>query len=94
MEHTDGLLLGGVALVVGSIRRLQDDAVDMTRRDIGLNVRRRLGHSRRLARDSVALVQLAIGVAILVQGLRTALREWSAEAEGAAPVRTDIQSVA
>jgi hypothetical protein len=27
-----------VALVVGSLRRLQDDAVDMTRRDIGLNV--------------------------------------------------------
>jgi hypothetical protein len=94
MERADGLLLGGVALVVGSLRRLQNDAVDMARRDIGLNVRRHLGHSRRLARDSVALVQLVIGVAILIQGLRTALREWSADAEGAASVGTDIESIA
>lgn len=66
----------------------------MARRDMGLNVRRHLGHGRRLARDSVALVELAMGVAILVQGLRTALRERSADAEGAASVGTDIESIA
>jgi len=81
-------------LAAGSLRRLQDDAVDMARRDMGLNVRRHLGHGRRLARDSVALVELAMGVAILVQGLRTALRERSADAEGAASVGTDIESIA
>jgi hypothetical protein len=53
-----------------------------------------LAHGRRLARDSVALVELAMGVAILVQGLRTALRERSADAEGAASVGTDIESIA
>jgi hypothetical protein len=93
MERTDGLILG-VALVAGSLRRLQNDAVDVTRRDIGLSVRRRLAHSRRLARDSVALVQLAIGVAVLIQGLRSALRGWPSDAEGADPVETDIRAIA
>jgi hypothetical protein len=83
-----------VVLVAGSLRRLQDDAIDMARRDMGLNVRRHLGHGRRLARDSAALVELAIGVAILVQGLRAALRESSADAEGAASVGTVIESIA
>lgn len=78
MDRTDGLLFGGVALVAGALRRMEDDAVDMTRRDIGLRVRRRVVHGRRVARDSVSVVQLVIGVAILFQGLRTALREWSA----------------
>jgi hypothetical protein len=93
MERTDGLILG-VALAAGALRRLQNDAVDGTRRDIGLSVRRRLGHTRRLARDSAALVQLAIGVAVLIEGLRSALRERPGDAEGADPAETDIQAIA
>lgn len=93
MDHTDGLLFGGVALVAGALRRMEADAIDMTRRDISLRVRRHVGHGRRLARDSVSVVQLAIGAAILFQGLRTALREWSAvdDVEGAT-VGTDIET--
>lgn len=91
MDRTDGLLFGGVALVAGALRRMEDDAVDTTRRDISLRVRRHAVHGRRLARDSVSVVQLAIGAAILFQGLRTALREWSAvDDTEAVPAGTDI----
>lgn len=94
MDRTDGLLLGGVTLVVGALRRLEDNAVDTTRRDIGLRVRRRVGHSRRLARDSGALIQLVIGAAILFQGLRTALVEWSATDDVDGVIGLDIEPVA
>ena len=92
MDRTDGLLFGGVALVAGALRRMEDDAVDMTRRDINMRVRRHVLHSRRRARDSASAVQLVIGAAILFHGLRMALREWSAvdDAE-AVPVGLDIE---
>jgi hypothetical protein len=95
MDRTDGLLIGGVALLAGAFRRLENSAVETTRRNIGLSVRRRVGRGRRLVRDTGALLQLMIAVVMLVQGLRAALREWSAvdEVEGAI-VGTDIEPAA
>jgi hypothetical protein len=95
MNRTDGLLLGGVALVAGAFQRLEDDAVHMTRGQMNLEVQRFVGRTRRLARDVVALIQLAIGVAILVHVLRTAVREWATDGrDGGATVGADGGPVA
>jgi hypothetical protein len=95
MDRTDVLLIGGAGLVASAFQRLQDNAVDTTRRNMALSVRRRVGRSRRLVRDTGAILQLVIAVVMLTRGIRAALRQRSATdgIEGV-PVETDLVPVA
>jgi hypothetical protein len=95
MDRRDVLLIGGAGLFTGAFQRLQDNAVETTRRNIALSVRRRVGRGRRLVRDTGAVLQLVIAVVMLTQGIRAALRQRSAtdDIEGV-PVETDLVAVA
>jgi hypothetical protein len=95
MNRTDVLLISGVGLSTRAFQRLQDNAVDTTRRNIVLSARRHVGRSRRLVRDTGAVLQLVIAVVMLTQGIRVALRQWSAtdDIEGVT-VGTDLEPVA
>jgi hypothetical protein len=95
MDRTDVLLIGGAGLLTGAFQRLQDNAVETTRRNMALSFRRRVGRSRRLVRDTGAILQLVIAVVMLTQGIRAALRQGSAtdDIEGAT-VETDLVPVA
>jgi hypothetical protein len=75
VNRTDVLLLGGAGLLTGAFQRLQDNAVETTRRNMALSFRRRVGRSRRLVRDTGAILQLVIAVVMLTQGVRAALRQ-------------------
>lgn len=95
VDRTDVLLIGGAGLLTGAFQRLQDNAVETTRRNMVLSVRRRVGRSRRLVRDTGAILQLVIAVVMLTQGIRAALRQGSAtdDIEGDT-VETDLVPVA
>ena len=77
MKRSEGLLMGGVVLLMTGFRRLENDAVHMTQRDLTLSVRRRLARGRRLIGDTFALVLVAIAVVLIVQGAREAHNEQS-----------------
>lgn len=95
MDRTDVLLIGGAGLLSGAFQRLHDNAVDTTRRNMALSVRRHVGRSRRLVRDTGAVLQLVIAVVMLIQGIRAARRQWSAtdDIQGVA-VEADLEPVA
>ena len=95
MDRTDVLLIGGAGLLTGAFQRLQDSAVETTRRNMALSVRRHVGRGRRLVRDTGAILQLVIAVVMLTQGIRAALRQRSAtdDIEGVS-VETDLVPVA